>query len=194
MSPLFFFVPYSLPYLRKESEKNPLFHPLFFLHILIPFFHDIHTVFLHMQNCPPYVDKVVDNFLFFLFSFPGLLVSILQFLLKIGLFHTISSLFSFLQSGFLSSFFTLYPLSRVENQLFFSTDSPSFIQTLFRHVHKVIHSFHIVINILYLKFYLTQDYDTIFIKFKEKKTHIFYFFFLYLIIIPGYWNTKGDDW
>lgn len=98
MSPLFFFVPYSLPYLRKESEKNPLFHPLFFLHILIPFFHDIHTVFLHMQNCPPYVDKVVDNFLFFLFSFPGLLVSILQFLLKIGLFHTISALFSFIPS------------------------------------------------------------------------------------------------
>ena len=54
--------------------------------------------FLHMQNCPPYVDKVVDNFLFFLFSFPGLLVSILQFLLKIGLFHTISSLFSFIPS------------------------------------------------------------------------------------------------
>ena len=98
MSPLFFFVPYSLPYLRKESEKNPLFHPLFFLHIPILFFHDIHTVFLHMQNCPPYVDKVVDNFLFFLFSFPSLLVSILQFLLKIGLFHTISSLFSFIPS------------------------------------------------------------------------------------------------
>lgn len=190
MSPLFFFVPYSLPYLRKESEKNPLFHPLFFLHILIPFFHDIHTVFLHMQNCPPYVDKVVDNFLFFLFSFPGLLVSILQFLLKIGLFPTISALFSFIPSFpyyvdnfffnlvFYPPFFTLYPLSRVENQLFFSTYSPSFIQTFLEHVHKVIHSFHIVINILYLKFYLTQDYDTIFIKFKEKK-HIFFTFSFY---------------
>lgn len=120
MSPLFFFVPYSLPYLRKESEKNPLFHPLFFLHILIPFFHDIHTVFLHMQNCPPYVDKVVDNFLFFLFSFPGLLVPILQFLLKIGLFHTTSALFSFIPSFpyyvdnfFFNLFFILlfYPLS-----------------------------------------------------------------------------------
>lgn len=189
MSPLFFFVPYSLPYLRKESEKNPLFRALFFLHIPILFFHDIHTVFLHMQNCPPYVDKVVDNFLFFLFSFPSLLVSILQFLLKIGLFHTISSLFSFIPSFpyyvdnfFFNLFFyppflpfIHFPVSKTN---YFSTDSPSFIQTLFRHVHKVIHSFHIVINILYLKFYLTQDYDTIFIKFKEKK-HIFFTFSFY---------------
>ena len=118
MSPLFFFVPYSLPYLRKESEKNPLFRALFFLHIPILFFHDIHTVFLHMQNCPPYVDKVVDNFLFFLFSFPGLLVSILQFLLKIGLFHTISSLlfplFPIMWITFSSIWFFIllfYPLS-----------------------------------------------------------------------------------
>src|SRR5699024_4744003 len=117
------------------------------LHILIPFFHDIHTVFLHMQNCPPYVDKVVDNFIFFLFSFPGLLVSILQFLLKIGLFPTIFVLFSFIPSfsyyvdnfffnlSFLPRFFTrfviLYPFVSLKNRPFPYYSRSIFFYSLF---------------------------------------------------------------